>query len=615
MPLAIEMAAAWVRVMACGDIARELGESMDLLATTMRDVSPRHRSMRAVLDHSWGLLTNAERGVLGALAVFRGGFLREGAGAVAGASLATLSALIDKSWIRRSPSGRYEMHELIMQYCFEKLDAQPDEDGTTSTVRARDRHSQYYGAFLRAREPHLHGLGQAEAFAEILQEMHNVRAGWRWAVECGDVETLSSYLETLWYAGVVRAWHHEVLQLLEEAAAVLGRQPDPIARDREGAVPERATLVLSEILSQQAAICEHLGLRERGIMLCEESLALLPKVERGARRDRVAVSTKVMLGELWRTSGHTSQARQCLREALALADETGDEWGKENSLFFLGTAMRNLGRYSEAEGLLQQAIAIADETGEQWGKAACLDSLSWVLCAKGDYHAADRLAQESLRIRQCLGDQAWLGYSFVRLGETAAALGNAELATQHYHQGLAVANEVVHPALRGECLRGQATLASLLGQHEEAQQLFEDTRRTAIEAGEVGLWTDALVGLGHAACALGEAQQARAWLCEALEKATRAERAHATTSAVTGLASLASREGDTERAVELLALVLDHPATTQVTKDRASQLLAELAPELSAELFAEAMERGQARELGEVAAELLGGGADAADGD
>ena len=103
MPLAIELAAAWVRALPLAEIARRLEAGLDLLATTQRDASPRHRSMRAAFDHSWRLLSAHERSILRQLSVFRGGCTAEAAEAVAGATVLDLAGLGDKSWLRADP--------------------------------------------------------------------------------------------------------------------------------------------------------------------------------------------------------------------------------------------------------------------------------------------------------------------------------------------------------------------------------------------------------------------------------------------------------------------------------------------------------------------------------
>jgi DNA-binding CsgD family transcriptional regulator len=124
VPLAIELAAAWLKTLSCNDVVAEIRRSLDFLATDQPDVDPGHHSMRAVFDHAWRLLTEEERQVLMRLSVFPGGFSRTAAEQVAGASLQTLSGLIEKSFLTQSPSGRYEIHGLLRRYSAQELEAQ-----------------------------------------------------------------------------------------------------------------------------------------------------------------------------------------------------------------------------------------------------------------------------------------------------------------------------------------------------------------------------------------------------------------------------------------------------------------------------------------------------------
>ncbi|MCA9877013.1 MAG: XRE family transcriptional regulator, partial [Thermomicrobiales bacterium] len=138
LPLAIELAAAWVRVLSCREIVTEIEAGLEFNTTTLHDLPDRHRSMRAVFDHSWQLLSVGEQEVFARCSVFRGGFTREAAANVAGASLTTLSGLIDKSLLGRDPHERYVVHELARQYAAERLAVAQAVDET------RDRHLNFY---------------------------------------------------------------------------------------------------------------------------------------------------------------------------------------------------------------------------------------------------------------------------------------------------------------------------------------------------------------------------------------------------------------------------------------------------------------------------------------
>ncbi|MGD9100315.1 MAG: BTAD domain-containing putative transcriptional regulator, partial [Anaerolineae bacterium] len=188
-PLGIELAVFWLRLMPCQEIARRIEQSLDFLTTSIHNVPERHRSLRAVFEHSWLLLSEDERAVFSQLSVFRGGFHNRAARRVAGATLPLLSALVDKSLVQHDRKGRYKIHELLRQFAAEKLQEKQGE-----SERLRDRHCVYYSSFLQAREPHLQGQGQRETLQPIMVEIDNIRAAWHWAIERGYAETAGKFV-------------------------------------------------------------------------------------------------------------------------------------------------------------------------------------------------------------------------------------------------------------------------------------------------------------------------------------------------------------------------------------------------------------------------------------
>ncbi|NIP18555.1 MAG: hypothetical protein GWM87_10630, partial [Xanthomonadales bacterium] len=176
MPLGILLAAGWLEMLAPAEIAAEISQSLDFLETDLRDVPERQRSMRAVFDHSWSLLTEREREVFQGLSVFRGGFTRQAAQQVTGASLRELMALVNKSLLQRDPRGRYEIHELLRQYAAEKLEGSEVAEGV------RQRHADFYLALAEEAEPELEGAEPAVWLSQLDAEQGNLRAALAWSL-------------------------------------------------------------------------------------------------------------------------------------------------------------------------------------------------------------------------------------------------------------------------------------------------------------------------------------------------------------------------------------------------------------------------------------------------
>ena len=185
VPLAIELAAAWLRVLPCAQIAEELDTNLDLLAAKLYDIPDRHRSMRVVLEQSWRQLSHEEQRVFRQLSVFAGQFHPKAAQFVAEASFQALASLVERSMLHLTSDGFYRMHLLLRRLGEEKL-----ASNLVEVTDVRRRHGSYYMRFLVARRETVIGPQSAEVLAEIQVEFDNVRSAWRHAVEHGDWKTL-----------------------------------------------------------------------------------------------------------------------------------------------------------------------------------------------------------------------------------------------------------------------------------------------------------------------------------------------------------------------------------------------------------------------------------------
>src|SRR5258708_25688973 len=194
VPLAIELAASWLRVLSCAEILAELEHGLDFLTSSLQNVPARHRSLRAVFEHSWALLPPLEQSLFRRLSVFRGGFRREAAAQVVGAALPLLAGLADKSLVRRNADGRNEVHELLRQYADEHL-----QRDSAEFEQVHDQHCRYYADLLTAYQPQLQGSGPElqAAMAVLTAERENVRAAWNWAVEHRKIVEINQFMDCL----------------------------------------------------------------------------------------------------------------------------------------------------------------------------------------------------------------------------------------------------------------------------------------------------------------------------------------------------------------------------------------------------------------------------------
>jgi predicted ATPase len=343
MPLGIELAAAWTRLMPLRAIVREIEANGDFLATTLRNVPGRHRSLRSVLDQSWYLLSEAEQAILKKLSVFRGGFQREAAEVVAGASLAGLSSLFDKSLLQVTASGRYQIHGPTRRYAGQKLRHTPGD-----YERARGLHCLFYLDFLRAQEASLKGAHPERAKQAITAEMDNVRAAWRWALERGQWLELKPAMSALWYFYETNGNVREGDDEFGRAVSGLRDYCAGLTTSAPAAARAEGRLILGLALACNGWFRIRLGGFDRARALLEESLSILRPLGDEALRETAHAALFFGLGMLY-FGGDPRVARGLLQESLALFERLNDVWGSGTATCILGEATLAVGQPPEPD--------------------------------------------------------------------------------------------------------------------------------------------------------------------------------------------------------------------------------------------------------------------------
>jgi predicted ATPase/transcriptional regulator with XRE-family HTH domain len=522
MPLAIELAAAWVRVLTCAEIAAEIERGLDFLASATRDVPERHHSLRAVFDHSWNLLAADERSVLCRLAVFQGGFEREAAEQIAGASLPSLAALVSKSLVRRSENGRYDLHEVVRQYALSHLADDPQREAAT-----RDRHCDFYLALLRDREVALKSAAQRAALRELTDEIDNVRAAWAWAVKRGSFVLLGQALRCFGWLYEMRGWFSEGIEQVELVVQA--------SRTRAG--DEGRQTVLGQALAQQGLLLFRQGQFVRAQTLFEESLAIL----RPTGDPALLVDPLIFSGIIMFLNGETDRAQSLLDECLACARAADEPWFAAYALYNQGYIASLLGRYDEAYEQMLAGLTMWRELGDLRATALGLNHLSPTAIRLGCHEEAQAFLQESLMLCTQVGDRWGMGTAYRHLGLLALAQGNFIEAQSLIRKSLDLFAQFITgwDVVRSLVYLGEATAAA--GDSSEARRIFLDALHLAVEAQAIPLVHDALVGL----------------------------------------ADLQARVGEAEQALEMSICVSHHAASTQEAKDRAEHLRAQLETQLT----------------------------------
>ncbi len=516
VPLALELAAAWVGMLSCRDIAREIQINIDFLAVTMRNLPERHRSLRASFDHSWRLLSDDERAALSGLSVFHGGFERAAAEQIIGAPLSLLAALVSKSLAHCAQSGRYDLHQMIWQYSLTHLQESPSRG-----IQIRDAHSAYYLKFAAAHERALKSARQHMAVQELVGELDNVRAAWAWALERENFSALAPAVRALGWFFEVSGFIHEGIGHFEPLARALQTKHDTPTRQR----------VLGQTLSQQALLCFRTGNFERATALLKRALDVL----RPLGEETLLPDALIYLAVITHLNGDVERAQSLFEEALIYAQTDGDAWVVAYARYNLGYIAGLQGQYARGRAQMLEGLAIWRGLGDPHSITLGLNYLAPILVKLNCFDEARANLQESLDLCQQTRNRWGMGTAFRHLGLVEMRDGNLAQAEIFFQRALETFGDYI---------------------------VGWDIAQTKIYLGELNARAGNLAGAE------------KIWL----ESLRLAQEIHSTPLLLDALFELANLKKDAEpaRVERWLTVIVAHPAATRETRTRAIQLRDEL---------------------------------------
>jgi len=536
MPLGIELAASWVKVLSLAVIAAEIEHNVDFLETMLKDVPARHRSLRSVFDYSWGLLGDDERRALRRLSVFRGGFSRGAAKEVAGATLPLLASLVNKSLVRRDYADRYEVLEVLRQYAGEKLAAAPADEEHT-----RERHGAYYASFLAEREKALIGEGQKDALEALAREMENARAAWTWAVATGDAGALGKSAQSLFHFCDIRGWFREGEEAFRTAAArFAAAAPAPGARE-----PGEAELV-TELLARQGWFCARVYRYEDAEELLTRALGAARQF--GIRREEAFALD--CLGVVNHRLGDYQAAKQLHQESLAVFQECGDRFGQALAKEHLGNVAYRLGEYEEAERLYRQSLDIFEGLSYRRGIASSLSNLGDVAEVRGAYRKAKELCERSIAIQQEIDFPLGIAGSLGTLGAVARAAGEYREARRLFRESLSIQKEIGNRWGIAVAFEKLGDISQDLGEYAAAEKLYAESLAVREEIGDRRGVASSWQSLGNVAFTFGNYGDAREYFGRALAVRRELGEQRGVAASVTALGSVALTLGGFPEAVQ-----------------------------------------------------------------
>jgi predicted ATPase/DNA-binding CsgD family transcriptional regulator len=481
LPLAIELAAARLRVLSPAALLVRLERQLELLAARVPDAPARHQTMREAIGWSYDLLTPDEQAAFRRLAVFDGGFdfgaglwvMGDGgtdmppspslthdpspggdpaqrmtsaepmvaprSGPMVGHNtLDLVASLVEKSLIHqveRGDEARFGMLETVRTFGLDRLEA----DGEVEQVRRR--HAEHFLAVAEEADEQLRGPRQAAWLDRLAAEHDNLRAALRWAAEHDP--SLGLRLG----AGLCRFW--EVRGYLSEGC-------DQLARLLALPGAQAPTAERAAALDGQSVLARRQGEYAVARAAQEESLAI-----RRQLGDRPGIARSLIgLGEVARARGDHAEARTLDEQSLALMRELGDRAGLARVLNSFGALLADLNDYATARLLYAESLALARALGDRRAVALTLSNLGVAAYVQGDYRAAEAFHEEALATRRAIGDRWGLSYSLHNLGTVTRAQGDLDAARRLFEEALTALRPLADPLILAACLEDLAGIAA-----------------------------------------------------------------------------------------------------------------------------------------------------------
>jgi predicted ATPase/class 3 adenylate cyclase/Tfp pilus assembly protein PilF len=510
LPLAIELAAARIKLLSPKELLARLDRRLDVLKGGVRDRPARHQALRETIGLSYELLNEGERAFFRRVSVFMGGFTLEAAAVVdreGGVSRAAeaheaapadpldvVAALTDHSLLRREegPEGgsRFVMLETIREYGMECLTSAGEE------TAARQAHAEFFHETAQRAVPELTGPDQARWMDLMESEHDNFRAALTWA-EAHDANTGIRLATALWRFWVARGHMHEGLRWLERMLDLPGNPDD------------------ARVLALNAAgtLAHEIGDMDKSVARLDESLQISRRL--GDRRGTALVLNN--LGWLGVTSSNAESGARHSEEALAICRDLGDKRGMAVALNNLGWKALLESDFQRAVSLFQEGLALRNEVGDIRGSAFARAYLGAALGVLGKTEQAIKHAEKAVDTAREVNDKQGLANALYRLGMIWLREGDSERAVALLEEGVTLFRETGSAPGTALASTGLGLALVAMDRYEGARQVLDEAMTTFEDIGMPWGTGEALYGLGRLALREGDLSGAERRLERALE--------------------------------------------------------------------------------------------------
>lgn len=439
MPLALELAAAWVDTLSLTEIVDELRHDLGLPDGFRDGLPERHRSLKAVWDSAWDRLSADEQSHLARLCIFRGGFTRAAAEAVAGITLGLLGRLTGKYFITLDRgAGRYRVHELLRQYGYARLEQLGD------AAETRRRHFDYFLAFAAAQRRRLFGPEQGDALSRLAAETDNLNLALEWGLagpNGGEVfVALASALHWFWR---MRSRLVEASTWAERALLLSGRPP----------AAEAQLLYEAGHFAWMRGEFETARDRHAAALALWKSAGLGESLEAAVTRQHLAMAIARLDGE--------GAADPLYNAALARYRELGETWWIAFILPRIARTRQTLGDGAAADAATAEHLQLAARLGDPWLTGLGRLNLGENAIDRGDYRVARQLLEEGLVLQRATGHFHSVGSALMMLGDIAVKQGDPAAAATYYKEALQLYEGMGHARYATEARRLLETTSNI----------------------------------------------------------------------------------------------------------------------------------------------------------
>jgi predicted ATPase/DNA-binding CsgD family transcriptional regulator len=533
LPLAIELAASWLKGLSSAQIAQEMQRNLDFLSTTTRNVEERHRSMRAVFDQSWKLLSENERLIFARLSVFLGGFDGDAAGQVAEASFTSLAALVEKSLVQMESADRFGIHELLRQHGMEKL----EECGETATTYAR--HSRYFAQLVLRYETALKQPLQLETMQAIERDFENIRLAWDWSAKNQQATNLHAMLNSLYLFGFLCGRYRETITIFQYAL-------DQSVSDAP---------LLGRLLARRWGYLHWLYQADYGAALAgiEQALAIACAEDNSFEM----AFCHLMAAYSMISTQRYAEALPYLETSKALFEAINEPYYVCWALHRIGYVYYNLKSSARANEYTEQSLLLARATHNRVAQVICLYNLGSDYILDRDYVKGKQYCTEALQVATESGHRDQIAHALSLLALCAFCEGDYNACQECAERSWAIIEDINSLIFEPYNRALLILLTCLREDYVEGVQLHESGDHSSTNKMGLQLYYWALAALY---CGIGNSTEVRVYIQKLLQLSDPDENS-ATIIWIVSCAAYTLLETDREKAVELLSWVFSYPDT------------------------------------------------------